>query len=115
VDVLDDEREGTLTEIFLARLADGTSRRVRPERFVICAAIVIAGETESAGGPEYEHGAGNSEGQPVRELAEPGIVAGEAENFRRIKWREVGAEAVMVALEGGPSGVDDERSETEEG
>ena len=48
VDVLDDERERVLAEIALARLADGARRRIRPERLVVGAAIVVTGEPEAA-------------------------------------------------------------------
>ena len=114
VNVLDDEGEGTLAEIFFARFADGARRRVGPERFVVCAAIVVTSEAESAGRPEDEHGAGDRDRQPFGKLAEPGVSAGAAENFRGIKRREIGAEAVVIAPKRGPGGVDDERSETEE-
>ena len=51
VDVLNDERERFFAEIFFARLADGAVDRVGPERLVICAAIIIAGETKTARRP----------------------------------------------------------------
>ena len=73
MDVLKDQRERALAEIVLARLADGAGGRVGPERFVVCAAIVVAGEAESAGRPEDQHGAGDEDRHPGRELAEPGV------------------------------------------
>src|ERR1700676_1119570 len=112
MDVLDDQGEGALAEIFLARLTDGAGRRVRPEGFVVCAAIVVAGDPESAGRPEDEHRASDPDGHPAGKPAEPGVVSGDAENFRRIEGRKIGSEAVVVALKRGPSGVDDEPSET---
>jgi len=115
MDVLDDEREGTFAEIFFARLADGARRRVRPEGFVVCAAIVVTSEAESAGRPEDEHGSGDEGGQPAGEFSEPGVGAGEAKNFGRIEGRKIGSEAEMIALEGGPGGVNDECCEAEEG
>src|ERR1700730_11003846 len=115
MDVLDDERERALAEIFLAGLADGAGRRVRPEGFVICAAIVVARDSESAGRPEDEHSAGDPDWHPVWKPAEPSAFSGEAENFGRIEGREIGSEAVMIALKRGPSGVNDETSETEKG
>ncbi|MDQ6698800.1 MAG: hypothetical protein M3Z36_01285, partial [Acidobacteriota bacterium] len=44
VDILQDERESTLAAIGFARLADGAGGRIGPERFVICAALVVTGE-----------------------------------------------------------------------
>ena len=52
--VLHDEREGTFAEIGFARLADGAGRRIGPERFVICAAVIITGEPESARRPKNQ-------------------------------------------------------------
>src|SRR5947209_1047416 len=56
VDVLHDERERPFAEVSLARLTDGARRRIRPERLVICASIIIAGESEAARRPEDEQG-----------------------------------------------------------
>src|SRR3954454_1074375 len=52
VDVLDDEGEGTFAEVSLARLADGTVRRIGPERFVVSAAVVVTREAKTAGSPQ---------------------------------------------------------------
>ena len=52
VDVLHDERERALAEIRFARLTDSARGRVRPECFVICAAIIITGESKSARRPQ---------------------------------------------------------------
>src|SRR4051794_4185013 len=46
MEVLRYKREGFLAEVAVARLADGARNRVRPERLVIRAAIVVAGEPE---------------------------------------------------------------------
>src|SRR5262245_14004226 len=46
--VLQDQREGSLAEIRLARLAYRAGERVGPERFIVGAAIVVAREPESA-------------------------------------------------------------------
>ena len=54
MDVLHDEREGTLAQIGLARLAHRAGRRVGPERFVISASIIITGEPEPARRPENQ-------------------------------------------------------------
>ena len=52
MDVLEDERKRLLAEVLLARLADGAGRRIGPERLVVGAAIVVAGEAEAARRPE---------------------------------------------------------------
>src|SRR5438552_2789304 len=44
VDVLQDQRKGILAAITRARLAHRARRRIRPERFVVSAAIVVAGD-----------------------------------------------------------------------
>src|SRR5215216_4035308 len=50
--VLHDEREAALAEVALARLADRTGRWIGPERAIVGAAVVVAGEAEQAGRPE---------------------------------------------------------------
>src|SRR5881394_1701358 len=47
VDVLDHQRQESLTAITLARLADAAIRRIRPEALVVRAAIVVAGEPKA--------------------------------------------------------------------
>ena len=54
MDVLHDERERTFAQISLARLAHGTGWRVGPERLIVSASIIIAGEPESARRPENQ-------------------------------------------------------------
>src|SRR5580704_3467472 len=49
--ILQDQRKASLAEITLAGLADRTRRRVGPERLVIGAAVVVAGEPEEAWNP----------------------------------------------------------------
>ena len=49
--VLHDERERTLAQIGFARLADRAGGRIGPERFVVGASIIVAGEPESARAP----------------------------------------------------------------
>src|SRR6266567_7712082 len=44
VHVLHDQRERTLAKISFARFADRACERIRPERFVIGAAIIITGQ-----------------------------------------------------------------------
>ena len=62
VDVLDDEREPALAEILLARLTDRAARRVGPERLVVGAAVVVAGEPEAQREDQDEHGARSTGG-----------------------------------------------------
>src|SRR5229473_4369438 len=45
--VLKDKRKGSLAEILLARLAHRAGRWIGPKRLVVCAAIVVASDTES--------------------------------------------------------------------
>ena len=46
VDVLEDQRERILAQVALARLTNRARRRIRPERFVVGATIVVTGEAE---------------------------------------------------------------------
>ena len=46
MDVLQDQRERVLAPVALARLADRAGWRIGPERLVVGAAVVIAGESE---------------------------------------------------------------------
>ena len=46
MEILQDQRKASFAEITLARLADRTRRRIGPERLVIGAAVVVAGEPE---------------------------------------------------------------------
>src|ERR1700689_697876 len=110
MDVLHDQREGTLAQIFLARLAHGTGWRIGPEGFIVGAAVVVAGEAESAGGPENEHGGADPDRYPRGPGAKQSVRR-IAENKRRVEGRKVGAEFVMIALQRGPGGVNDERGE----
>src|SRR5260370_5666158 len=50
--VLHDERERALAPITLARLTDRTRRWIRPECFIISAAIIITGQSKSARRPQ---------------------------------------------------------------
>ena len=54
VNVLHDQRERTLAQISFTWLADSTGGRIRPERFVIRAAIIIAGKAQAARCPENQ-------------------------------------------------------------
>src|SRR5258708_9566070 len=87
--VLKDERKGSLAEIFLAGLAHRTGRRIGPKRLVVCAAIVVAGDSESTRRPQDQHRASDPEWHPVRHAPQPGVLSGDTEYFRRIHRREV--------------------------
>ena len=52
VHILHDERERSLAQILFARFADRARGRVRPESFVVRAAIIITGQPESARRPQ---------------------------------------------------------------
>ncbi len=125
VDVLNDEREITFAEIGFARLADGAVDRVGPERLVIGAAIIIAGETETGRCPQNQKR--RRERQPARPPRRQRAdgVRRNAPEFRRVKRREIiravaakpiGAGVIVHvahALKRGPSGINDEGGETE--
>ena len=73
VDILQDQRKGAFAPIGLARFAYGAGRRIGPERFVVGAAVVVAGDAKTAGGPEDQHGGGDPGGHPGGFCAEPGL------------------------------------------
>src|ERR1035441_1084942 len=52
--VLHDQRKRAFAEISFSRLAYGAGRWISPERFVIRAAIVIAGQSKSTGRPKNQ-------------------------------------------------------------
>src|SRR2546423_12978771 len=54
MDILHDEREGSLAEISFARLANGAGGRIGPERFVIRSAVVVTRQPKSARRPQYQ-------------------------------------------------------------
>src|SRR5262249_29888144 len=114
VDVLQDEREGPLAEIRLARLADRAVRRISPERLVVRAAVVIAGDPEAAGRPENQERRRERQraGPPSRLWPEPGVRA-LTEEERRIERREVRAKFEVLALKRSPRRVHDECREPE--
>src|SRR4029079_12825814 len=49
VDILEDQREIALAEVAVPRLTDGAVRWIGPERLVVRAPIVIAGESKQTG------------------------------------------------------------------
>src|SRR2546425_12859798 len=90
------------------RLAHSARRWIGPEGLVIGAAVVVTGEPESPRRPENQQRRREPQqaGPPRGPGAEPAV--GGAEQLRRIEWRQVGTEAVMVALERRPGRIDDE-------
>src|SRR5687768_8656816 len=56
VDVLEDQWKRRLSPIAFARLTHGAVGRVRPERFVVRAAVVVTGEAEQPGERQNEQG-----------------------------------------------------------
>src|SRR5205814_1199722 len=114
VAVLQDERKVALAPVRRARLAHRARRRVLPERLVVGAAIVIAGEAEPARRPENQQCCGERQrrrppaGLGAEQRARPG-----AEQEWRVERREVRTEFVVRALEGRPCRIDDEYRERE--
>src|SRR5579862_3186472 len=113
MDVLNDQRKVALTQILLARLAHRAVGRIGPEGFVIRAPIVITSEPEPAREDQDDHRHGHEARQEAGYRPEPGVFARAAEKQRRVHRRQVGTEAVMVPLEGRPSGVYYEPPQTE--
>src|ERR1700722_12987252 len=99
MEILQDQRKASFAEIALARLADGARRRVGPERLVIGAAVVVAGEPEEAWNPEDEQRRGEVQkaGVPRRPGTEQGVRGG-TEELRRVKRRDIGSKCVGGAL-----------------
>src|SRR5262249_27508045 len=104
-----------LAAIGVPWLTDRARRRIGPERLVVGAAVVVARE------PEQRRDRENQQCRRERQPRRPGrrrwsepAVRRRAEDLRRIERRQVRPERVVVALEGGPRRVDDERRESEE-
>ena len=118
MNVLQDKRKPSLAPITLTRFADGARGRVCPERFVICAAIVITGETKTGRRPENKQ-----RGRKRHPIGNPGGLDAEhcvrrrAEKFRRIKRRKIMRSAarvkIMLALKRRPRRIKDERRQAQ--
>src|SRR5579871_254175 len=113
--ILKHQREPTLAQILVARLAHRAGRRVRPERLVVSAPVVITGEPETARDPkDQERGRKRQEtGKPGRLRPEPSMRR-VAPDFRRIKRRDIRTGRVVGILERGPRGVHQKGPEAEE-
>src|SRR6266481_1457550 len=115
VNILEYQREKSLAQIRRARLAHRAVDRIRPHRLVVRAAIVVAGEPESARRPEdQKRGRERKNTGPPAGLRTEPCVRRIAEEFGRIEGREVGAGGVVVALKGGPRGIANECREDQE-
>ena len=113
MDVLQNQRKRSLPQILLTRLADGARRRVGPERLVVRAAIVVAGDAEPARRPQNQ--------QRRRKRKRGGHHAGFGPNQRADCRRRAAANRTATGtgrtrngpLESRPRGVDDECGKTQ--
>src|SRR5262252_9008797 len=102
MDVLQDQRERTLSQITLTWFTYGARRRIGPERFVISSAIVITGETKPPGSPEdYQCRRPWEPAWEPRRLWSKPTVSRVTKQLRGIERRQVRTEPVMVTLERG--------------
>ena len=96
--VLEDERELELAAVALALdLAHRAGGRIAEERPVVGLAVVVAGGAEAERRPQDQDGGRD---RPPRGLEE-----------RRVEGREIVSELVVIALEGGPGGIETEQPE----
>ena len=115
VQVLHDQRERVLAPVARSRLAHAARRRVVPERLVVGAAIVVAGQPEADRRPQDQER--RREGHRIRPPARPRpqeAVRRVSEDLGRIERREIRPRVIVLALERRPRGVHDERREREE-
>src|SRR4029077_17967759 len=90
-------------------------RRIGPKRFVIGAAVVVAGHPEQAWNPENEQRwrKGQKVRIPSRFRAKQGV-RGTAEKLGGIKRRKIRTIGVMAVLTRRPVGIEQKRAETQE-
>src|SRR4029078_5634031 len=113
--VLKYERKRPFAQIRFSRFTDGARRRIGPERLVVGAAVVIAGEPEAARRPQNEErGRKGQRTGPPRRLRYETRLAAVSKQQRRVEGGEIRAEFEMIALEGGPRRVHDERRKSQE-
>ena len=111
--VLEQQRERALAPVArAARLTDRAGGRVRPEAFVIRAAIVITGEAEECGERQDDERwrEWQERGPPFRLRAEPGMRR-IAPQHRCIEWREIRPVLVVRVLKRSPRGIHQEAAE----
>ncbi len=116
VDVLQHQREPALAAVArAARLAHRARDRIRPERLVVGAAVVVAGEAEEPGERQDEERRRERQQRrpPGRLGPEPGVLAF-AEDHRRVERRQIGPEGVVRVLKRRPGRVDDEAAQHQE-
>src|SRR5882672_3206369 len=115
MNILHDERKGFFAEVPFPRFSYGTCRRVGPERFVVCAAIIIASKAKASRRPENEQSRGKRQPTrpPTRFGTEPtmGRIAKEP---RGIKRRDIRSIKVMLALQRSPGGIHDKGGKHDE-
>src|SRR5215510_2850935 len=109
MDILNDQGEGILTTIMLPRLCNRASRRIQPERLVICSAVVIARQPKTTRTPKYQECRRERQPQrkPARLRPEPGVRR-IAEDFRRVKRRKIWPPIIVVSLKCRPCRIDNE-------
>src|SRR6185312_7404986 len=104
--VLNHERETALTDVTRARLAHRAGRRVGPERFVVGAAIVVAGEAKDAGeGKDQQRWREYHPARPPPWHRTEPAMRGVSEQLGRIERRKVWPKSVITPLERSPGGV----------
>src|SRR5215831_2104684 len=113
--VLQEEREVPLAEVARSWLANGTTRRIGPERLVVRASIVVARKPEKP--RERQNDQRGRERQqrwpPARLRAEPcGLRV--TKNLGRVKRRQIWPVGVVRVLERRPCRIDDESTEDDE-
>src|SRR5262249_14403603 len=108
MDVLQNQGEGLLASIVFTRFADCARGWIRPESFVVGAAIVVAGQTKTGRCPQNQERGRKPQRNPGRPCAKPAM--------RRIAKQEGGVERrkiipvfEILALKGGPGRVNHER------
>ena len=115
MDVLQNERERLLAEIRAARLADRARHGIDPERLVVGAAVVVAGEAEETRERQDQQRRRERRQRrpPCRLRSEPGVgrIAPQLGSIERGQIRAVG---VVRVLERRPRGVDHEAAEDRE-
>ena len=115
MDILHDQREGGLSPVSSAGLADRARGRIRPERLVVGAAVVVAGDPEDPGkGQDQQSRREDQPARPPGRLRPEPRVRRAAEELRRVEGRKIRSVGIVVALECGPGRVDDEAGEDHE-
>src|SRR5438552_18280100 len=99
VRVLQYERHRALAAVGLSRLAHRTGGRVGPERFVVRAPAVVAGQPEPTRRPEDENGKRDREpgGKPRGRRTEAGMLR-MSEQLRRVEGGAIWSGRVVPAL-----------------